>query len=133
MQIRGNKDPIPMLRRTALRRSLARLMLGCLLFTQAALAVVPCVSAGASAANAFAATAPECHDAPPPNLCLAQCVAWDQSSGPAPALLAPPPSWTIEVLPVAPMQAPAGARFDSSLQARALGPPPFLRLCSLLL
>jgi hypothetical protein len=124
---------MPMLRRTALRRGLTRLVLGCLLFTQAALAVVPCVSAEASAADAFAAAAADCHAGPPANLCLAQCVAWDQSSGPVPAALAPPPSWTIEVLSVGPMQAPAGVRFDSHLAARALGPPPFLRLCSLLL
>ena len=122
-----------MLRRTATHRRLTWPLLACLLFVQAALAALPCVSVEASAADAFAATPADCHEPPPANLCLAQCVAWDQSSGPAPALLAPPPSWTIEVLPVAPMQAPAGARFDSSLQARALGPPPFLRLCSLLL
>jgi hypothetical protein len=133
MQVTGENKSMLMFRRTAMRRSLTRLLLGCLLFAQAALAAVPCVSVEASAADAFAAAPADCHGAPPANLCLAQCVASDQSSGPAPAALAPPPSWTIEVAPVASVQAAAVARFDSSLGVRALGPPPFLLLCSLLL
>ncbi len=116
-----------------MRRSLGRLLLGCLLFAQAALAAVPCLSVEASAADAFAAAPTDCHGSPPANLCLAQCVASDQSSGPAPAALAPPPAWTIEIAPIASAQAAPAAWFGSSLGVRALGPPPFLRLCSLLL
>jgi hypothetical protein len=122
-----------MFRRTATHRRLTWPLLGCLLFAQAALAALPCLSAKASATDAFAAAPADCHEPPPANLCLAQCVASDQSSGPAPAALAPPPSWTLEVIPVVSPPAGRTAGFDPYLAARALGPPPFLRVCSLLL
>lgn len=115
------------------RRGVALLLLACLLFTQAALAAAACVSPSASAPDAFAPASLPCHDAPPANLCLAQCTAADQSSGPASTALAPPPlAAVLEVVSVSSEPAPAVHRHDAAL-VRALGPPPFRRLCSLLL
>ena len=125
---------MPLFRRIRGRRNVARLLLACLLFTQAALAAVPCLSPAASVGDAFAAAAPPvCHKAPPANLCLAQCMAADQSSGPFQAALAPPPAPTLEVAPIVLVSTPAVRRPDPHMGVRALGPPPFLRLCSLLL
>jgi len=107
-------------------------MLACLLFAQGALAAVPCVLPDASAADAFA-PAPDCHDAPPANLCLAQCVAFDQTSSPAPTDSAPPTGWVIALVPAVVALEHAGAPLAHIGRPRPFGPPPFRLLCSLLL
>jgi hypothetical protein len=63
---------MPLFSSARTRRGVARLLGACLLFTQAALAAVSCVSPAASAIDAFAAAPPPCHEAPPANLCVSR-------------------------------------------------------------
>jgi hypothetical protein len=107
-------------------------VLACALFSQAALAAVPCLSPDARATDAFAAMPEGCDDAPPSTLCLAHCVAADQTSGhPEVGLaLSAPANLAVALAPVlAPSIPPAGFTY----RALTCGPPPYLRLCSLLL
>jgi len=66
------------------RTRVAQLMLGLLLFTQAALATAGCDWLRAAPALAIAASSsqPSCHEAPAvnANLCLAHCLSADQSA-----------------------------------------------------
>jgi hypothetical protein len=66
------------------RYCIARLVIGALLFAQAALAVAACDWPRASPAQAFAANPdkPTCHEEPAPNAnaCLAHCLSGDQKS-----------------------------------------------------
>lgn len=115
------------------RRFVSWLVLACLAFTQLAFAAQPCVTRDASATDAFAAT-PDCHQPPSANLCLAECTALDRTSSRAdtgtvaflPALLA--------TLPAAqPVSCGGEGPAPAAAPVRAAGPPPYLRLCSLLL
>lgn len=82
----------------------ARLVLGALLFTQAALAMAACDWARAAPAQALSAAGePSCHEEPArnANLCLAHCLGGDQSTDKPQlqvAALAPAPVLTV-VLP----------------------------------
>jgi hypothetical protein len=65
------------------RASLAKLMLGVLLFAQGAIAMAACDWERAAPARAFShASAPPCHVEPElnANLCLAHCLSADQSA-----------------------------------------------------
>jgi hypothetical protein len=106
--------------------------LACVLFSQAALAAVPCLSPDARATDAFASMPESCADAPPSNLCLAHCVAADQTSG-HPEIALPSPAPASLAVPAAPVLAPPSAPALFAARPLTCGPPPFLRLCSLLL
>jgi hypothetical protein len=123
---------IPSLHSRRRRVAISWLVLACSLFSQAVLAAVPCLSPDARAADAFAAMPEGCEDAPPSSLCLAHCVAADQTSGHPEVALAPPMAANVAVVPalvLAPLAPPALFTY----RALTRGPPPFLRLCSLLL
>jgi hypothetical protein len=111
---------------------IARTMLGFLLATQAALAVVPCVSPQAKPADAFAAMPEGCQEAPPSNLCLQHCIASDQTSGQAQPPVLMPPAEVLVVLPPLALAAPPRP-YTQPPGACAVGPPIPIRLLSLLL
>jgi hypothetical protein len=114
------------------RKAVALLVLVCSFFAQYALAAQPCLLSNASPADAFAPM-PDCHQPPAGNLCLAECTELDQTSGPSDAGILPLPA------PVATVAAVIGAHHSinqpppSFVTVRTVGPPPYLRLCSLLL
>jgi hypothetical protein len=114
------------------RRAISWLVLVCTLFSQAALAAVPCLSPDARATDAFAAMPEGCDDAPPSTLCLAHCVAADQTSGHPEVALALPAPATLAEAPT-PVLAPSVPPAAFTHRALTCGPPPYLRLCSLLL
>lgn len=123
---------IPSLHSRRRCKAISWLVLACALFAQVALAAVPCLSPDARAADAFRAMPEGCDEAPPSTLCLAHCVAADQTSGHAEVVLAPPATFTLVVTP-APVFALPSPPVLLSHRALTHGPPPFLRLCSLLL
>lgn len=114
------------------RRILSGLLLICVLLAQGALAALPCLSPRATAADAFSAMSEGCDEAPPPNLCLAHCIAADQTSGHPEVLLAAPAAHAFAMPPAGPRR-PCRAPTLPAPRALAHGPPTFLRLCSLLL
>jgi hypothetical protein len=114
------------------RRALSGLLLLCVLFAQGALAALPCLSPQATAADAFETMPAGCNEAPPSNLCLAHCIAADQTSGHPDVVLAAPCALAFGA-PAAVIAGPARRPALPSARARAQGPPVLLRLCSLLL
>ena len=108
-------------------------MLVFLLAAQAALAAVPCVSAGARAADAFAPMPADCEQSPPANLCLQHCIAGDQSSGQVSPALPAPTVALLHVIPLPAVALPRSLVFTGPPAARALGPPIPIRNLSLLL
>jgi hypothetical protein len=90
---------IPSLLSGRRRKALSWLVLACALFAQVALAAVPCLSPDARAADAFISMPDGCNEAPPSTLCLAHCVAADQTSGHAEIALAPPATFALVVTP----------------------------------
>ncbi len=90
----------------------AQIMLGVLLFAQAALAGAACSMPERSPARAIAGFGSmPCHQADPDqrnaNLCLADCLSFDQSSStPALPVIAPPPAPVL----IVPLVEPAVAR-----------------------
>jgi hypothetical protein len=114
------------------RRALSGLLLLCVLFAQGALAALPCLSPQATAADAFSAMPEGCDEAPQSNLCLAHCIAADQTSGHPDVVLAPPCALGFAA-PAAVAAGPARGPALPPLRALAHGPPGFLRVCSLLL
>ena len=114
-------------------KSVARSMLVFLLAAQAVLAAVPCVSPGATAADAFVPMPADCEQAPPANLCLQHCIAGDQSSGHgAPPFPAPPVS-VLQLLPAPQVDLPHSRLCTGPPATRTLGPPIPIRNLSLLL
>ena len=112
---------------------IARVVLLLLLGTQTVLAALPCVSANAAPADAFAPTPEGCDKAPQPNLCLQHCVASDQTNGHVQVPVLTAPAIVLLVLP-APIDAPASLAFTGEVTlAHALGPPIPIRLQTLLL
>ena len=114
------------------REAVALLVLACTFFVQYALAAQPCLLANASPADAFAPV-PHCHQPPAANLCLAECTAFDQTSGPSDTVVLPLPAPVATVVAVAGAHHPVDKPRPNSAAARAIGPPSYLRLCSLLL
>jgi hypothetical protein len=118
------------------RRQTARLLLGVLLFAQAALAIAACEWSGASAVQAVAASSaqPSCHEAPPQNanLCLAHCLGSDQGLLDHEVAVAPwePKAPLIVLLPEA-----AATRSPDLVYVlpRAGAPPPRILLHSFLI
>jgi len=110
-------------------RLIAALVLASALFTQLAVAVQPCLGDG----DPSVAFSPEqhCHEAPPANLCLAQCLAMDQSPGPTDAGALP----CRAAIGIVAAEVGCAHRFDrpgvGATTILAIGPPSYLRLCSL--
>jgi hypothetical protein len=114
-------------------KSIARGILVFLLATQAVLAAVPCVSPGATAADAFVPMPADCEQAPPANLCLQHCIAGDQSSGHGAPPFPAPPVDVLLVLPVLQPGLPHARIYTGLPVTRTLGPPIQIRNLSLLL
>jgi len=114
-------------------KSIARTVLLLLLAAQATLAAVPCVSAGARAADAFAPMPADCEQTPPASLCLQHCIAGDQSSGQVSPPMPAPPMALLQLLPLPQADAPTSRTDVGPPAARALGPPIPIRNLSLLL
>jgi hypothetical protein len=104
----------------------------CVLFAQGALAALPCLSPQATAADAFETMPPGCDEAPPSNLCLAHCIAADQTTGHPDVVLAAPCALG-STAPTAIVAGPAHSPSLPAFRVPAQGPPVFLCLCSLLL
>jgi hypothetical protein len=118
------------------RARVAQLMLGVLLFAQAALALAGCDWLRAAPALAISASSshPPCHEAPAvnPNLCLAHCLSADQSADTAQVVV---PVWIdaapIMVVAIGPWIAPAlHLRF---VLPRPSAPPPRILFQSFLI
>jgi hypothetical protein len=114
------------------RRTLSGLLLTCVLFAQGALAALPCLSPQATAADAFETMPDGCDEAPQSNLCLAHCIAADQTAG-HPDVVLPARCLPGFAVPAAIVPGPARSPSLSAFRVHAQGPPVFLRLCSLLL
>ena len=110
----------------------ARSMLVFLLATQAVLAAVPCVSPGATAADAFVPMPADCEQAPPANLCLQHCIAGDQSSGHGAPTFPATPVGVLLVLPAHQPGLPHTRLCTEPTATRTLGPPIPIRNLSLL-
>jgi hypothetical protein len=112
---------------------IARVLLVFLLGANALLAALPCLSADATAADAFVSMPDGCDEAPPSNLCLQHCIGSDQTSAypQVPAFHAP--AIPVLLLPVCNSILPAAAFLGEDTRARALGPPIPIRLQILLL
>jgi hypothetical protein len=128
----GARIVMPLLCSHRRHKAVAWIILACTLFAQGALGAVPCLSPDARASDAFSAMPAGCDEAPPSNLCLAHCVAADQTYGHAQAALAPPSSFALVPTPASGF-APPRAPVLASHRPLTRGPPSFLRLCSLLL
>jgi len=118
------------MRSNAFRRWIGRAMLAVLLFTQTALAVATCDWAVRAPAQAFATeSVPSCHEAPAKNvnLCLADCLAEDQSSGTPQMPVAALAEVPVLVIPVAPVLLPTSAVRS---EASPPEPPPRIRFHS---
>lgn len=111
------------MRTSSARALVARLLLGVMLFTQAALAGAACSMPGRSPAQAIAtAQAMPCHHAGQEprnaNLCLADCLSFDQSSDtPQLPAMAPNPAPVLSVAlaeSVRPRIVPQSARLASA-------------------
>lgn len=122
--------------RRSMRHRVSLMLLGALLFAQAALAVAACDWSRAAPAMALAATAdvPTCHEAPArnPNLCLAHCLSFDQSPDkPQLQVLALPAA---PVLVVARPLASASEAIESRFRLpRPAAPPPRILFQSFLI
>jgi len=114
-------------------KSVARTVLLFVLATQAVLAALPCVSPGASAADAFAPMPADCEQAPMASLCLQHCIAGDQSSGHEAPPVPAPPLHVLLVLPVPEPRLPHARSCVGPPLTRAFGPPIHIRNLSLLL
>lgn len=117
-----------------LTTSICQVLIGMLLFTQAAFAARPCVEAGMSAASALAASDGHgcCETSVSEvNLCVMKCTDGDKVSAhtPFPVLSAP----SEPVLTVA-MQDAGGATWSTSSRGNsAHDPPKTVRFCSFLI
>ncbi len=112
---------------------IARIVLVFLLGTQAVLAASPCVSAEATAADAFVPMPEGCDKAAQSNLCLQHCLNADQSSAHAEMPVFHAPAVPLLILPLpleaqVPVASPAEA-----VPGDAAGPPIPIRLQTLLL
>ena len=116
-------------------RTLARLALGALLFSQAALASEVCGITPHTAAEAIAAgfastePLPPCHqhegdEAPNPNLCLEQCLSADRSLDVPDVKVHPRPALPVLMAPPAPLAQPAIVARAAAPLAPAAAPPP---------
>ncbi len=117
------------------RGHVAKLLLGVLLFAQAAIALAACEMLDHAPAMAFAKQeSMPCHGepAPNPNLCLAHCTSTDQSAG-TPHFVVP--VWCA----VAPLTVAIADRWrervpaERHLPPHAVGPPPRIRFQSFLI
>jgi hypothetical protein len=112
---------------------IARVVLLFVLATQAVLAAVPCVSIDAKASDAYVAMPEGCDEAPPGNLCLQHCTAFDQTSAHAEMPVLHAPTVLLPVLPY-PEAAPSAVTVHAEkVISLALGPPIPIRLGILLL
>lgn len=115
------------------KRWLTCCVLALLLFAQGLQAWAACVSASASARDAFVVMPADCDMAPTEvnaNLCLMQCLAADQSDGDGRMAPSPPPDTVVLRIPALPGSAgPAAVRFEQ--RARPCTGPPLSMLCRL--
>ena len=114
--------------------AICRLLIGLLLFSQAAFATQPCVEAGMSAAAALAATeGHECCETSVSErtLCVMKCTDADKVSA-HPPLLLPPVAGSV-VLTLAPLDERSSPRFHARFETTARDPPKTIRFCSFLI
>ena len=117
-----------------LTAAICRVLIGLLLFTQAAFAAQPCVEAGMSAAAALAA--PEGHECCETSvsertLCAMKCIDGSKVS-PHPPLSLPLASSQV-VLMLAAIDGTGTELHAASLYTPARGPPKTIRFCSFLI
>lgn len=113
-------------------RALCRVLIGLLLFAQAAFATQPCVTPGMSAAVAISAQGDDdccTTTASTASLCVMKCTDSDKLSAhtPLPMLAAPPATALVLSLPARPAHVPVRYLHDSR------DPPKTIRFCSLLI
>ena len=120
-----------------LTAAICQVLIGLLLFAQAAFATRPCVEPGMTAAAVVAAAAAaEEHDCcetsvSEANLCLSECTAGDQVSAHTPLLLPPVADQAVRIVP-----APDDRRtyhIPLALNNAARDPPRTIRFCSFLI
>ena len=114
------------------RRTLGTIVLGWLLATQAVLAVTPCLSPDATAAGAFTQM-PDCHEAPPANLCLGHCIESDRTTTPAQIAIPTTPDLAVLVVPEPRLAAAPITRYWAAACGNSCGPPIPIRFQSFLL
>ena len=113
---------------------ICQVLVGMLLFTQAAFAARPCVEAGMSAASALAASDEhECCETSVTeiNLCVMQCTDSDKLSAHVPLVVPAAPS--DPVLKLAVQHTPRTRWAQAALGTAARDPPKTIRFCSLLI
>jgi len=115
------------------RRVVARIVAAALLFTQALVALADCRMPTRSPAAAIAAKPAPCHEAPvEKNLCVAHCLAADQSlEKPQVTALAPALALVLVLHEATPVLHSSSR--TALLAPAAIGPPPRIRFQSLLL
>jgi len=108
----------------------AKLLLGAMLFAQAALAAAECDWLRVAPAQALAAKAsePSCHQEPASNanLCLAHCLSGDQSSDSTQVTLPAMPASPVLLAPMPDKREAPAARLRHSLPRPAAPPPRIL-------
>ena len=123
--------------RRKLTAAICQVLIGLLLFAQAAFATRPCVEAGMTAAAVVAAAAAaEEHDCcetsiSQANLCLSECTAGEQVSAHTPLVLPPVTDQAPRVVPL--IDDSRTYRTLSALDAPARDPPKTIRFCSFLI
>jgi len=115
------------------RRAIARILAATLLFAQALVAFANCQMPTRSPAAAIAAKPAPCHESSSEkNLCVAHCLAADQSLDKPQVSALPPALAPVLVLHEA-MQLPQSWSRPQTRVTAAIGPPPRIRFRSLLL
>ena len=117
-----------------LTAAICQVLIGLLLFTQAAFATRPCVEAGMSAAAALtAAEGHECCETSVSErtLCVMKCTDGNKLSAHPPLLI--PPVASSAWLTVAPVNDGRSQRFHPRLEPIARDPPKTIRFCSFLI
>lgn len=118
-----------------LLRTLCRVVVVALLFSQAAFATQPCVTPGMTAASMMSSHMDDDCDmqaAGSSNLCVMKCVDSDKLSAHTPLVVPPPPTTAIAVLTPLPDDGRAVVAMRS-LIAPLRGPPKSILYCSFLI
>jgi len=108
------------------------MLVGTLLFAQAAFATQPCITPGMSAASAVASQADDAccaASASEASLCVMKCADTDKLSAYTPLVVPPAPTDAILILPSLPDNAPA-ATASRCLIDPSRDPPKTIRFCS---
>jgi hypothetical protein len=116
-------------------RTLCRVVMVTLLFTQAAFATQPCVTPGMTAASAMSGQMSDDCEMPAAsadNLCVMKCADSDKLSAYTSLVVPAPPTGAILVLPPWPDNALAAVAMRSPLEP-GRDPPKAIRFCSFLI